>query len=110
MHNIPTLKRSYKQCQFGSKLATGWLLGRKHVAAHKHYKGTKLNLHRFLCIDSFRYVMGHRPERQDVHLNDCQIHKLGSLRGSWRINKAVDYIKSLLKPPLLHATPSVETI
>lgn len=38
---------------------------------------------RFLCIQSFRYIMGHRPEGHDAHLNDCQIRKLDSLRGSW---------------------------
>lgn len=50
------------------------------------------------------------PQGAQSSLNDCQNHKPDALGGSRWINKDEDYIKSLLKPRLLHNTPSVETV
>lgn len=46
----------------------------------------------------------------DVHRATCQEHTPDALGGLRGINKAEDYIKSLLETRLLHNTPSVETV
>lgn len=106
---IESPQKDVKLAKSGSTFCKSYKRERMPQERQINFKGEQ-NKTFSVCTESYRCIMGRGPEGQDAHLNDCQIHKPDSLRGSCWIKKAVDYIKSLLKPLLLHATPSVETI